>query len=64
MEHLSDWHNFKPNDRKTYPRIKTTPVLVRLSDGSTFEAKSFQTFMKGEPDISVVAWRYIKGPEQ
>jgi hypothetical protein len=30
----------------TYPRIKTTPVQVRFSDGSTFETKSFQTFMK------------------
>jgi hypothetical protein len=29
-DHLSDWHDFRPNDRKTYPKVKSSPVPVAL----------------------------------
>jgi hypothetical protein len=61
IKHLSDWHEFDPNDRKTYPKVEA-PVQVRFDDGRTEEGGSQMFFpvKKLLPGSSIKAWRYIK----
>jgi hypothetical protein len=62
-EHLSDWHDFNAEDRNTYPEMNTSPVQVRLSDGTTEEATGFDIIVQNKLKTSVIAWRHIKSEE-
>jgi hypothetical protein len=60
MVHLSDWHEFNPGDRRTYPKVEA-PVQVRFDDGRLDEGDS-QTFFPRRgllPTSSIIGWRYI-----
>jgi hypothetical protein len=62
-EHLSDWHDFNAEDRKTYPEMNTSPVQVRFADGTVEEATGFDMIVRYKPKAFVIAWRYIKSAE-
>jgi hypothetical protein len=55
--HLSDWHEFNQDDRKTHPQIVNSPVQVRFANGTTAEATSFEPFVKGSQKSAVAGWR-------
>jgi hypothetical protein len=59
-EHLSYWHDFNAEDRKTYPEMNTSPVQVRFADGTIEEATGFDIILNNKLKASIVAWRYIK----
>jgi hypothetical protein len=56
MKHLSDWHNFDPNDRGTYPKV-AAPVQVRYADGQQIEVNFFRSILS--PHSQITGWRYI-----
>jgi hypothetical protein len=58
MEHLSDWHDFDPENRSTYPTVNA-PVQVRYEHGNMTEGKSFKSFLQ-PPVLPITGWRYIK----
>jgi hypothetical protein len=57
IKNLSDWHEFDPNNRKTYPKVEA-PVQVRFDDGRLEEGDSRRFFPVKKSSIE--AWRYIK----
>jgi hypothetical protein len=61
MEHLSDWHDFTPSNRSTYPTVEA-PVQVRYRDGIMSEGVSFKSLL--QPSLLIAnpinGWRYIK----
>jgi hypothetical protein len=61
MEHLSNWHDFNPDDRSTYPKVASA-VQVKFADGQRVEALSFTVFMSANPlsRSQILGWRYIK----
>jgi hypothetical protein len=59
-EHLSEWHDFNAEDRRTYPEMRASPIQVRFADGTVREATGFDIIFRNEPKASVSAWRYIK----
>ena len=64
MEHLSDWHSFDPNDRSTYPKVKS-PIQVKYANDSLAQGDCRKFFPREESltDSLIVGWRYIKeGP--
>jgi hypothetical protein len=63
-EHLSDWHDFNAEDRKTYPEMNASPVQVRFANGATEEATGFDMIVRNKSRASIVAWRYIKASGQ
>jgi hypothetical protein len=61
MEHLSDWHSFDPNNRSTYPKVKS-PIQVKYANGSLIQG-DYRKFFPREvllPDSMIVGWRDIK----
>jgi hypothetical protein len=63
-EHLSDWHDFNAEDRKTYPEMNTSPIQVRFANGTTEEATGFDIIVQNKLKGAVTAWRYIKASGQ
>jgi hypothetical protein len=59
VEHLSDWHDFRPLDPRTYPKVNA-PVQVRYVDGKCKEGMADSFFAKVDPTSSITGWRYIK----
>jgi hypothetical protein len=61
MEHLSDWHDFNPANRSTYPKVDA-PVQVRNGDGIVTEGKTFKSLLpRSVSDGSLITnWRYVK----
>jgi hypothetical protein len=55
-EHLSDWHDFNAEDRKTYPEMNTSPVQVRFADGTTEEAAQSSSWQTSQ----FMRWACIK----
>ena len=65
MAHLSDWHQFNPTDRATYPKVQS-PIQVMFIDGRVEDGdtRMFFPHTKLLPVSSISAWRYIKGVAQ
>src|ERR1700744_1249028 len=65
MAHLSDWHDFNPADRATYPKVDA-PVQVKFNNGRMEEGGSRTYFPQVRllPASSIEAWRYIQGVSQ
>ena len=61
VEHLSDWHEFRPLDPRTYPKVNAL-VQVRDVDGKCKEGMADSFFAKVDPTSSITGWRYIKLP--
>lgn len=61
MEDLSDWRDFNPSERGTYPKVDA-PLQVRFESGWSEEGTASKFFpMTGLlPVSSILAWRYIK----
>ncbi len=61
VDHLSEWHNFDPNDQSTYPKVDA-PVQVRYSSGAleTGQYHEFFQYSNTTPELLIAAWRYIK----
>jgi hypothetical protein len=57
MEHLSNWHDFNPTDRSTYPKM-VAPVQVKLAGGQQIESTSFKHILSS--DVQITGWRYIR----
>jgi hypothetical protein len=58
-QHLSDWHDFRPLDSRTYPKVNAA-VQVRYADGKCKEGTAVSFFAKVDPRSNITAWRYIK----
>jgi hypothetical protein len=61
MGHVSNWHDFNPEDRSTYPKVEAA-VQVRYGSGSEAEGYRDDFFphcnlLSGS---TIVNWRYIK----
>ena len=59
VRHLSDWHDFRPLDSKSYPKVNA-PVQVRDADGKYREGMAASIFTVVDPKSEIAAWRYIK----
>lgn len=59
VQYLSDWHDFRPLDSKTYPKVNA-PVQVRYADGKSKEGTAVSFFGTVDPNSEITAWRYIK----
>jgi hypothetical protein len=61
MDHIGDWHDFKPADRSTYPRVDA-PVQVRFDNGRIDEGEHSRFFpeLGHSRNSSITGWRYIK----
>jgi hypothetical protein len=59
MKQVSDWHEFDPNNRGTYPKAA---ALVLVHGGRLVEGFSCYIFTRGKtmPDLPIKSWRYIK----
>jgi hypothetical protein len=64
MKHLSNWHDFNPEDRSTYPKVDAA-VQVRYDGGSEAEGyrDDFFPLCRRLSDSTIVNWRYIKATD-
>jgi hypothetical protein len=61
MGHLSNWHDFIPEDRSTYPKVGAA-VQVRYNSGSEAAGYRDDFFPRCHllSGSTIVNWRYIK----
>ena len=62
MEHLSNWHDFNPDDISTHPKANSSVQVKfangRQADGVWVNGGFFQVDVL--PESPIARWRYIK----
>jgi hypothetical protein len=61
MTHISEWHNFNPADRSTYPKVNS-PIQVKDAAGGRLEGDFLKLVSDARQRLKpkIVGWRYIK----
>jgi hypothetical protein len=61
MDHLSEWHDFNPADRSTYPKV-TSLTQVRDASGATAEGNFLKLVSSARRGLKpmITGWRYIR----